>query len=67
MILTLYLFGREVFSVSWTRTTTQPEPEPERERVLEVRPDAGPFGFAGGTFGTQERAWQPDTERPIDT
>ncbi|TDD37853.1 hypothetical protein E1287_07290 [Actinomadura sp. KC06] len=62
MIVTLYAFGREVLSVCWTRPVAQPEPA----QVEDVRPDAGPFGFGGGTFGTQERAWLPDTERPID-
>lgn len=63
MIVALYAFGREVLSLSWSRPTAQPEPVP----VEDVRPDAGPFGFGGGTFGLQERAYQPDTERPIDT
>lgn len=64
MIVTLYAFGREVFSVSWTRPTAQPEPAAP---VEDVRPDAGPFGFGGGTFGLQERAWSADADRPIDT
>lgn len=64
MIATLYLFGREVFSVSLSRPATPPEPDAPEPTV---KPDAGPFGFGGGSFGTQERSSAPEPDRPIDS
>ncbi|WP_433330046.1 hypothetical protein [Spirillospora sp. CA-294931] len=68
MTVTLYLFGRELVSVHLFRPpAAEPGQAREASEAGEVKPPAGPFGFAGGTFGSQDLAWQPDTARPIDT
>ena len=54
MIFTLYLFGREVLSLSANRSQ-QPPGAPEGA-VGEPEPVPPGFGFHGGAFGLQERA-----------